>query len=93
MPTAVREATDDYRREMDMIGAFLQDRCEVVEGAEVRVPDLLTAYRMWAVEDGRDAMTPNAFGRELGRRGFPDFKRGGVKYRRGLRLLPQSPLS
>jgi putative DNA primase/helicase len=85
-PEAVVAATDEYRKEMDVIGSFIDDACAVDDRGEVTAADLYTAYRLWCSEEGFDALTRNLLGRELTRRGFRDRKRGGTQYRVGLRL-------
>ena len=42
-PTAVREATDEYRREMDVVGTFLEEKCEMT--GEVKVAEITLACR------------------------------------------------
>lgn len=84
-PTDVLAATEDYRRESDVIGSFLEDSCETGPGLEVSATDLYQAYKRWAKESGEFELSQTAFGRRLEERGFGT-RKSGVKYRCGLRL-------
>ncbi len=67
-PATVTAATDEYRREMDVIGAWIDERCEVNRAARTSVRDLYRDYRAWAEDNGEHVFTGNAFGRKLGER-------------------------
>lgn len=84
---AVREATQAYRSEQDVIGLFIAERCSIDATAEVKARDLRNAYEEWAAESGMAAINPNRFGKELAERGYERFTRNGTWYR-GIRLSP-----
>ena len=86
-PEDVRAATDEYRRDSDVIGAFLEDCCETGGGLEVAATELYQAYKRWAKESGEFELSQTSFGRRLEERGF-GVRKSGVKYRIGLRLQP-----
>lgn len=46
-PTAVRDATAQYREDSDSLAAFLSDRCVVADHAQVRAGVLFDAYTAW----------------------------------------------
>lgn len=54
MPDAVRDATDDYRREMDHFGQFLSERCELARGKTARAGQVYASYRHWTETQGID---------------------------------------
>jgi len=90
VPAAVREATEDYRSEMDVFGLFLEDNC--VEGPQLTVPaaKLYARYRSWCENQGvRNPMTQNKFGRQLTERGFERGRAGAERVHiwRGIGLL------
>lgn len=88
VPQEVREATDAYRRDSDTLGAFLEDACELDATASTPAKELYDAYAKWADEGGEFKLSQTAFGRRLEERGIIAEKRhGGVKWRRGVRLL------
>jgi putative DNA primase/helicase len=89
-PEEVRKATGQYRSEMDVIGAFLQDECEV--GPEYREPftAVYKRYEEWCDEGGERAETRRKFNARLKERGRFEARRsgsGGANEWHGLRLL------
>lgn len=88
-PASVRAATDNYRRESDTLGAFLEDCCELSPLWEAPSSTLYSAYAAWCTAGGEYQITQTAFGRALEERGLPAVKRGGKKVRIGLRVVSQ----
>jgi putative DNA primase/helicase len=89
-PAEVRKATGQYRSEMDVIGAFLQDECEVGPGLRVPFTELYSRYEQWCEEGGERAETRRKFNARLKERGAFDARRsgpGGANEWHGLRLL------
>jgi putative DNA primase/helicase len=89
-PDEVRKATVEYRAEMDVLGAFLNECCE--KGAEHSAPakDLYEAYRLWCDENGERYETQRRFAGQLKDRGTFERRRSGPNgsYQwHGLRLL------
>jgi putative DNA primase/helicase len=87
-PPAVRAATQSYRLEMDVLAAFLEDRCEL--GAALKAPAtaLYEAYRSWCERNGERFATQRHFGQALLERDFHRVKStGGVYAWYGLRLV------
>ena len=75
---------------MDVIGAFLQDECEI--GADYREPftRLYKRYEEWCEEGGERAETRRKFNARLKERGQFESRRsgpGGANEWHGLRLL------
>jgi putative DNA primase/helicase len=89
-PEEVRKATGAYRSEMDVIGAFLQDECEI--GREFKEPftTLYKRYEEWCEDGGERAETRRKFNARLKERGRFEARRsgpGGSNEWHGLRLL------
>jgi phage/plasmid-associated DNA primase len=89
-PEEVRKATGQYRSEMDVIGAFLQDECEI--GPDYREPfsTVYKRYEEWCEEGGERAETRRKFNARLKERGRFAARRsgpGGANEWYGLRLL------
>lgn len=86
-PDAVREATEEYRRDQDDVGRFVEMFCFQSEDAYARTSDLYECYETRF----EGTKSKNAFGRELTRRGFGIGQRriGGTKakVRLGIGLL------
>lgn len=86
-PKAVADATAEYRSEMDSVGQFVEERCELASDAAVSSSSIYAQYRQHSNENGRSPVSQTMFGRALSRRGFRSEKRrGGLKYRVGLKL-------
>jgi len=84
-PESVREATDQYRAEMDTLAAFIEDRCVVREGVVAPATPLYKQYQMWCDDAGEKPETQKMFGMRLRERGFVNdkIKRGPHKDRKG----------
>ncbi len=89
-PEEVRKATAGYRSEMDVIGGFLQDECEI--GPEHKEPftALYKRYEEWCEDGGERAETRRKFNARLKERGRFEARRsgpGGSNEWHGLHLL------
>jgi P4 family phage/plasmid primase-like protien len=89
-PEEVKKATGQYRSEMDVIGAYLQDECEI--GLDYREPfaAVYKRYEEWCEEGGERAETRRKFNARLKERGRFEARRsgpGGANEWHGLRLL------
>jgi putative DNA primase/helicase len=51
-PDEVKEATSNYRTEMDLIGDFIEERCTVRNGLEIEATALYKHYSDWAGSQG-----------------------------------------
>lgn len=64
MPAAVKNAVEDYRREMDVISAFLNACCTVGSGSE-QSSVLYAVYCRWASDNNEYKMSHTRFTTEL----------------------------
>jgi len=69
-PSAVREATEDYRQEMDVLGRFIEESCVVQQNVMVKNSALYEAYKRWCEENREFVQTQKAFSLRLVERGF-----------------------
>jgi putative DNA primase/helicase len=77
-PDEVKEATREYRTDMDTLGEFIAECCITsIPGVKARARDLLAAYHRWS---GNDNMTSTKFGRMMKERGFGKEKSNGIWY-------------
>src|SRR5205823_12112698 len=60
-PPKVREATESYRVQEDIIGAFVADRCTVAAAARAAKPELYKTFKAWAEENGEPSLTKHDF--------------------------------
>ena len=66
-PECVREATKDYKQEMDLIAGFVE-QCVMIDYAsdeKVMGADLFAIYRAWAKQNNEWEMTAKKFGMEI----------------------------
>lgn len=85
-PASVLAATDDYRSESDVLGAFIEDACEVSPAYEIQAGDLYRTYVLWSKNNGEFTMTATMFGRRLTERGHIAVGTRNGKVRKGIRL-------
>lgn len=78
-PAAVRNATDEYRHDEDIIGHFINDSCLQGLNVEVKGGELYAAYKEWAEENGHRAISGTRFGREMKQR-FDSYSSNYVYY-------------
>ncbi len=88
-PKAVKDATEAYRKESDVIGEFIADCCEVGEGRMVSSAALRERYEKWASENPEyPRLDHKAFASRLESKGFKRDRlgRNRTRIRRGLSL-------
>lgn len=69
-PRSVTEATEQYRQEMDQIGAFIADRCIVGPDYRATSSALYAVYKSWCEDNGERQNSATWFGRQLAEREF-----------------------
>jgi P4 family phage/plasmid primase-like protien len=70
-PQEVRQATDDYRAEMDILGGFLAERCWLEDPqAAIGAEELYTDYNTWAARTKEKPLSMKTFKAALKERGF-----------------------
>lgn len=79
-PAEVREATDLYRGEMDVIGQFVAERCVSDRQGEITASALYKAYAAWCEANGERAVKQRAFGQAMTERGVERVKRSTYIY-------------
>ena len=73
-PDAVRDATTNYKNEMDVIGDFMDDSCVFGDNFTVSAKDLYDAYKEWAENNGCDSISKKIFGQKLNERGIDSYR-------------------
>jgi putative DNA primase/helicase len=88
-PAAVREASEEYRREMDTLANFIEERCEV--NAHLTAPngELYASYKEWMQDNGMRPKSHSAMSRQLSQRGFvqASSRAGGQREVKGIGLV------
>jgi P4 family phage/plasmid primase-like protien len=87
-PDAVHQATETYRKDMDVIGDFLADCCTLAPYASVTSKDLTAAYTHWCDQNNEHPINSKAFGGRLVERGCQSGKgTHGARLWRGIGLV------
>ncbi len=68
---AVRQATEEYRQEMDVLAPWLAECCVDDPQAATPVATLYAEYQAWCERAGEEPLAPKVFGRRLGGEGIP----------------------
>jgi putative DNA primase/helicase len=88
-PNSVLASTQEYRSDMDVVGQWIQERCQLDPHATITTGAAYMDYSGWANEEVGWALGKLKFRRHLGDRGFTPAKgTGGVRLIAGLRLKP-----
>jgi putative DNA primase/helicase len=83
----VKTATEEYRKESDVIERFLEE-CTIKKlNAKVKASELYQEFKRWAEENGEPGMTGTAFGRRMTEKGFKKRKSMGYTCYQGIGLL------
>lgn len=85
-PEEVKHATAAYKREQDVLAAFLEAYCVIGADARAMARDLYAAYCTWCGENGEKAMSQRQFGARLAERGFERVRLGTGYQWRGVGL-------
>jgi putative DNA primase/helicase len=89
-PRAVTEQTKEYRNEMDVLGAFLDECCMVVPQGRVVNGTLYARFKQWADTNEEWVMPQKMFALRLKERGFVSFKGHASRGWQGLELREQA---
>jgi putative DNA primase/helicase len=85
-PAVVKRATGDYRSEMDVITAFLNECCTLEAEHQVGVNVLYARYVGWCTQMGEQAVTKKVFGATLLERRFTQGRSASERYWQGIAL-------
>lgn len=90
VPAAVKEATEAYRAEQDLLGSFLAECTE--KGGQAQAGPLFSAYLEWARLPKEQEPTRAAFGKLLKERGYDKYTDDHTRrtYYMGLTLQPNA---
>jgi putative DNA primase/helicase len=69
-PRAVTVQTDEYEREMDVLGGFIDEVCVVGPNCTTKADPLYYAFKEWAEKNGEYKMAQKDFAGRLKERGF-----------------------
>ena len=80
-PDAVKQATAEYRSEMDVISAFIAECCTTDGESTERAKNLFQTYAKWAKENNEYEMKSTKFGIELSKKFDKYHAKDGWHYR------------
>ncbi len=84
LPSAVEQATSEYRADEDILGAFIAEQC-VLDG-QIEPADLRAAYEQFCDGRGERPLSASVLGRRLSRRGIKRGTRDGRGVYSGIEL-------
>jgi putative DNA primase/helicase len=88
LPKAIKQATDAYREEMDVLGEWLADCCVISPHVTASSGDLYRSYGRWCEANAEKPLTRKPFASRLVERGFVAEKgTHGARFWRGVGLL------
>lgn len=88
VPQVIREATEEYRQEQDVLARFIEDKCVTDPQAWVLSSTLYAVYLAWCKSSGEEPISNLAFGKRLNEKGFSMSRRSnGDRTRVGIRLI------
>lgn len=75
MPDAVKQATNEYRTEMDILTEFIDECCCIEKTAEVTVKALYEAYKQWCDRNQERALKKRTLGARLFEKGLDQYQK------------------
>jgi putative DNA primase/helicase len=69
-PQAVKEATEEYRQDMDILGPFIEENCTIKVNAKIESKALYENYSKWCYQNNEMELKNRVFYRQLEIRGF-----------------------
>lgn len=69
-PEAVRQATEAYRHEQDLVQRFLDDACHLLPALETKAGALFSGFRQWCKENNERDLSMKEFGKRLDAMGY-----------------------
>lgn len=88
LPQKVQDDTAKYQAEMDVLGTFFRERCDVGDDCECTAEHIYRVYRNWADNSNLKALDKIVFGRMLSERNFTP---GKVQRQRGWKGIQPRP--
>ncbi len=82
----IRDAGLSYRSDCDVIGQWLDERCDLVSAAATETASLYLRYSQWSEACGLRAISRQAFGRRLGARGLTSITSNSSRRYLGIQL-------
>ncbi len=86
-PKTILDATGSYQEEQDLVGAFLNECCEMSPLNEASSTDVYAKYKTHCIDNGLRPYSSIALGRKLSERGFNSRRSNGITRWSGLSII------
>ncbi len=86
-PAKVLKATDDYRRDMDVLAEWLEACCVLRPEARTPARQLYESYASYCERSGDKPASQRSFGGKLTERGFGEKRTETTRYRTGIGIV------
>lgn len=83
-------AGNEYRHDCDLLGQWIDEKCELATGAETDIADLYRSFKFWCEDSGRHTPTKQWLGKQLSERKFTSRKSNGKVLWAGIKLRSSS---
>ena len=80
-PKAIEQATKEYRDDMDIVGSWISEFCEVGAFEEMKFDAAYKSFDPWCKENYNFSFSKKRLGQMLTERGFEAINRGGRTYK------------
>lgn len=88
VPKSIKESTNDYREEMDLIGTFLEQCCVVDDDHTAQSSKLYDVFKAWCETQGEGSWKQRTFKERLREHGIDCVKRDGLMTFLGISIAP-----
>lgn len=88
LPSILANANESYRKDSDVLGAWLEEDCDIEQGNWESTSELYKAYEAWSKRSGHRAMSQKTLGDKFRERGFETAKKKGERGWNGLKVKP-----
>lgn len=88
-PKSILNATNDYQKDEDILGQYLNERVEQCSYSSIQAKKFYLDYVSWTEENGLKPMTGHRFGKELKKLYKHEREGKGIKYK-FVRFIPDS---
>jgi putative DNA primase/helicase len=85
-PDEVKAAMGEYRTEMDVLAAFLEDCCDLAPYHEIASKELYAEYRKWCENNAEKMVSQKKFGMRMLERGLTQKRTNHARYWEGIGL-------
>lgn len=81
IPKCIEENNAQHKKDMNVINAYLSQRCQDFKGYRTKASALFDDYKKWALQNNEYLFSETRFGKEMGKKGYEKIKtREGIFY-------------